>query len=85
MSQKTSAAFSLLEVIALKYVLLYLEKANLHFNILQNDVYVILRERHISILSYGRSFGDPPRPSLETSRTFFDTAEATEALFIFQA
>ena len=34
--------------------------------------------------SYGRSSGDPP-PTLETSRTFFDTAEAPDALFIVQA
>ena len=32
--------------------------------------------------SYGRSSGDPP--TLETSRTFFDTAEAPETLFFLQ-
>ena len=34
--------------------------------------------------SHGRSSGDPP-PPLETSRTFFDSPEAFEALFIVQA
>ena len=47
-----------------------------------------LGKRHISILStrtsYGRSSGDPPLP-LETSRTFFDTAEAPEALSMLKA
>ena len=32
--------------------------------------------------SYGRSSGDPP--PLETSHTFFDTAEAPETLFFLQ-
>ena len=35
--------------------------------------------------SYGRSSGAPPYPPLETSQTFFDSAEAPEALFILQA
>ena len=35
--------------------------------------------------SYGRSSGDPPTPPLlEISHTFFDTAEAHEAIFFLQ-
>ena len=49
----------------------------------------MLRERHISILSTRNViwtfFWRPPPPPLETSRTFFDTTEAPEALFIVQA
>ena len=49
----------------------------------------MLRERHISILSTRNViwtfFWRLPPPPLETSRTFFDTIEAPEALFIVQA
>ena len=52
-------------------------------------VYIyILGKRHISILSTKNViwtfFWRPPQPPLETSRTFFDTAETPETLFILQ-
>ena len=52
-------------------------------------VFANLGKRHISILSTRNViwtlFCRLPHPPLEASRTFFDTVEAPEALFILQA